>query len=125
LQCHKVLPAGNHPDLCDGAGQGYVIVVGIITVEVVSQSGTDTLKIDRTILLNPYSFLASWEIPTGGPSGSVDFYFGMLSPDSKTVYTWVRQDGGYVLVKGLRPIDEGVNLNTPGTYRTSEIGGGA
>lgn len=96
----------------------------IIDVQVYSPLGLSTFQSIPAHRLDPYTFTASWEIPTGGPTGSGDLYFGILSTDDKTAYTWTLQDGRYVLIEGMHAILKGVNLNTPMTYSSSVIAGG-
>jgi len=73
---------------------------------------------------DPYAFGAAIEILPSAPDIKGDLYFGLLSPNGRHAFTWSNQDGEYVLVQGMKPFVEDINLAAPSSFTTSEIVGG-
>ena len=68
------------------------------------------------------AFGASIEFP-GGFLSKGDVYFGFLQPGNMNAHTWTLDSGTVRVVKGMRPLQQDIDLTTPPVFYTSAIAG--
>ena len=62
-----------------------------------------------------YTFEAQVELPSGGPLLKGDLYFGILAHKSDQSLSWTASGDAPTLVRGMVPLIENIDMNTPQT----------